>query len=82
MILCGCVQVSSAQVNGPTNEAEIGRNSHRNPNEKISRYNYENEKTFVLYQIISSLHENLISLLGCTEKNKYPSIFVIGSLWI
>lgn len=70
------------QDNRPGGVAEISRNSHRFPNLKILDYNYENEETFVLYQIISSLHENLISLLGCTEKNKYPSIFVIGSLWI
>lgn len=65
-----------------THDAGTCRNSRRIAHHRELTHKYENEETFVLYQIITSLHENLISLLRCREKNKYSSIFVIGSLWI
>lgn len=63
--------------------AEICRSKSQDPQLKTNYVTImKMKKTLVLYHIISSLHENLISLLGCTGKNKYSSIFVIGSLWI
>lgn len=63
--------------------AEICRSEPQDPQLKTNYVTImKMKKTLVLYHIISSLHENLISLLGCTGKNKYSSIFVIGSLWI